>query len=181
MQEKVEQYLQKVERYEQKLNDDANKARQEQEDRYKREVLERTGFIKKEYREKGEKKEDFPFYDKDSMSYYRENITELTEEEWQAVEAAYKKVQRLKKEFATTAPTADEERDKTGNSIAKTLKAIAVIIYICALIAGIVAAATAGSIGVGIMFGVWFGGFIFGTMMFGFSEVIRLLDSINKK
>lgn len=182
MREKVEQYLLKVEQYEQKLREKENKAKKEEEQKHIKEVLRQAGLIEKEYREKGGKKADYPLFDNVRYEYYREIVPELTEEEWQAVEAAYKRVQWLKKGTAETDPAVNPETRKTGNGVAKALRVIAVFIYIGALIGGIVTAAVIGSgVGAGIMFGFWFSGFVFGTSMLGFAEIINLLDHIDRK
>ena len=175
MQEKVQEYLNKVDEKKKRLAEKEEQAKTEKEQRYKNDVLQQAGLFDREYCKDNEPTDDYPLYDSEKDAYYRSVPCQITAEEWEAVKAAYEEERAL----LDTQRTAKESSGKNG--VAGALKAIAVIIYICALTAGIVVAATAGSIGVGIMFAAWFGGFIFGTMMLGFSEVIRLLDSINKK
>ena len=67
------------------------------------------------------------------------------------------------------------------NRVAFILKAMAVITYVCAFICGIAFGSDRGDFYFGIAIIYWAAGFISGSMMLGFSEIIRLLHEINQK
>ena len=64
---------------------------------------------------------------------------------------------------------------ESNNTIATLLKVLAIIIYVCGFLAGIVTSVWS------LMFLYWFAAFFSGSLLLGFSEVIRLLDLIAMK
>ncbi len=67
----------------------------------------------------------------------------------------------------------------SSNLAAKIIKIIAIVIYACCFIAGIMVGQEAESFLTILLF--WVAGALSGTLMLGFSEVIRLLHEINQK
>lgn len=77
------------------------------------------------------------------------------------------------------------KQDKSENKVAILIRVIAIAIYIVGFIGGIIDA-NSGFLGAHyfsyrIMLYWWVVTFVSGTMMLGFSEIIRLLDKISKK
>lgn len=67
----------------------------------------------------------------------------------------------------------------SSNFIAKVIKIIALVVYACGLIVGIAAGDETGRFLITLLY--WVAAALSGTMMLGFSEVIRLLHEINSK
>jgi len=136
----------------------------EKEEKYKKAFLEERGIYDREY-VKVEDPNNVPadaIMDGEGKFFKRVPI-EITDEEWDAVvEASRKKIDV-----------------STDNKVAKTIKVIAIITYIMNVIAGIVLWSELSSF---ILFvTAVFVGFVSGTLMLGFAEVIKLLDDIKKK
>ena len=67
----------------------------------------------------------------------------------------------------------------SSNFIAKVIKIIAIVIYVCGFFAGIMVGLQVESFLITLLY--WVAAALSGTMMLGFSEVIRLLHEINSK
>ena len=65
------------------------------------------------------------------------------------------------------------------NPVAQILKVCAVVIYVFAAVSGLIEAIDYG--GIFFLLRDWAIGFMAGTLLLGFSEVIRLLHEINQK
>ena len=65
------------------------------------------------------------------------------------------------------------------NPVAQILKVCAVVIYVFAAVSGLIEAINYG--GISVLLRDWVIGFMAGTLLLGFSEVIRLLHEINQK
>ena len=70
-----------------------------------------------------------------------------------------------------------ETEEKYKNTVAGVLKILAVLIFIGSFIAGIVV----GKEVAGMTLVYWIAGLFAGTMLLGFSEIVRLLHEINRK
>lgn len=68
---------------------------------------------------------------------------------------------------------------KSSNILATAIMIIGIVIYLCAFFAGIMLGQAAESFMTMLLF--WVAGVLSGTLMLGFSEVIRLLHEINQK
>ena len=177
MREQVKEYLKKVSDLESEAEQEQQRAAEEEREAYKQSIAYQAGLIEKEYNPKGVDAEYDPFYpmrDEDTGRYYRRNILDLTDEELEAVEQALQKEEKLKRKAEDPSHGSTEAK---GNSIAKVLKIISICIYAAAGLAGIIVAASMHTFWMFVLIAV--AGFVIGTMMFGFSEIIRLLDSIN--
>ena len=106
-----------------------------------------------------------------------------SEEEFKAMAEAYEKAHAYKNGEVS----ASSDAETSGNGVGNVIKAIAIIIYIIALIWGIIAGCDMDywhnkvnfEFGTALLY--WSVGFISGTMMLGFSEIIRLLQAIKDK
>ena len=74
-------------------------------------------------------------------------------------------------------PTGAPAATNTKNGVAEAVKAIAILVYIAGALMGVVLADYAPA---GLLIGL-LTGFFSGTMLLGFSEIIRLLHEINQK
>jgi len=128
-------------------------------------LLERD-LYEKEYSPHGIYDNEYYFseWDKESNTtkYYKKKAIEISDEDYEEL----LKVERLGVKKITP-----------SNSIATSLKAIAIIIYILGGIASIVLAPYEEY----LFFTASFNTFILGTMFLGFSEKIKLLHQINNK
>lgn len=80
------------------------------------------------------------------------------------------------------APEATEENALENNVVATILKALAYVVYAVAFLAGILLGKDLkGDPSFILMLVYWIAGLFAGTMLLGFSEVIRLLHEINRK
>lgn len=98
--------------------------------------------------------------------YFRKIPLDVTAEEWERIRA-----------YAGEEDDAEEDVPE-HNGVASLLKGLAVVVYIFAFIAGFV-------MGKDLTFGItlicWVAGLFSGTMLLGFSEMVRLLHEINQK
>ena len=102
------------------------------------------------------------------IHYFRKVPLEVSDEEWEQIE----KYAEVKDK--------DEEKDSSG--VASLLKGLAVVVYLLGFILGIAMGKTLlGDFSFGIMLVYWIAGLFAGTLLLGFSEVIRLLHEINQK
>ena len=172
MQKAVEEYLEKVYGKEtaQSITD---------EESYRKKILREIGFIGREYSPNKEKTGEYNLYDKQKMAYYRQTSVELTDEEWEAVKAAYEKEH--------PAGARADGRKAGENGVASALKVFAVIIYIGGAIAGYWMGRTMNyftgeaTFSFASALGYWIAFFVAGTMMNGFAEIVRLLQVIADK
>lgn len=67
----------------------------------------------------------------------------------------------------------------SSNIVEKAIKIIALVVYVCGLIVGIAAGDETGRFLITLLY--WVAAALSGTLMLGFSEVIRLLHEINSK
>lgn len=67
----------------------------------------------------------------------------------------------------------------SSNIVEKVIKIIAIVIYVCGFFAGIMVGLQVESFLTTLLY--WVAAALSGTMMLGFSEVIRLLHEINSK
>ena len=123
-----------------------------------------NGLFEKEYRprDKAHKNStEWPCWDPVAHMYYKSVPLELTEEEWAQVEKAC-------------------EKDKNG--IASLLKWLASSVYVFAFIAGIALGRDVyGNSSFGLCLLYWVAGLFSGSLLLGFSEVVRLLHEIRQK
>ena len=177
--EKIRAYLERVA---QKQEDKKNQVLLEQEEKKNR-ILRKAGLTFRVYNPTGGYSDEYQKYDSDREMYYKAVPINVSDEEWKQISSAYQT------ECALDSDETDETGDAagSGNGIAGTLKAIGIIVYIAAFIAGIVLGYTYGRLlsrgdfFFGAALAVWIAGFVMGTMMLGFSEIIRLLHEINRK
>ncbi|MBQ7096620.1 MAG: hypothetical protein IJN96_00935 [Clostridia bacterium] len=110
-------------------------------------------------------------WDSDNLTnkYYKKVPVEITEEE-------YEEVKKYSK---------DSVKVVTDNSIAATLKVIAVFVYIVGFIAGVVIGGAltdyTRDFSWGTAFACWFLSLFSGTTVLGFAEIIQLLTDIKNK
>lgn len=178
--EKIENYLSNVKRKQEKAEDE-ERAR----------ILKKVGLTDRKYG--GTRYTDqYPKYDGDKDRYYRAEPMEVSDEEWEKIKNAYQVEKSLDPKDETPVITGE-----SGNSIAGALKAIGVITYIAGFILGIVMGMGGGALKSMAYYGVgygggnkfsfalalvfWVAGFVMGTMMLGFGEIVRLLHSIDQK
>ena len=172
MQEKVEAYLKKSAEKAEQARQKENQKLQEKELRYRTEVQRMTGLVKREYNSTGKQTDKYPLYDAAKDVYYRIVPLELTDEEWEAVRTAYEQEQ------AEERPKPEEKEWSGRNGVASALKAIAIILYIGAVIGAIAVGAVTNTALPAVY--VLCGGILSGIFVHGFSEIIRLLDCISR-
>lgn len=73
------------------------------------------------------------------------------------------------------------ENPAESNSVSNVIFAIAMIVYICGFLAGIILGALEDDFNAITMLIVWVSSFVSGSLFLGFSEIIKLLHSINNK
>lgn len=79
-------------------------------------------------------------------------------------------------------PETVKESASENNTVATILKALAFVVYAVAFLAGLLLGKDLrGDPSVILMLVYWIAGMFAGTMLLGFSEVIRLLHKINQK
>lgn len=172
MQEAVEQYIRSVEEKENALQ----KKQAEEELEQRKRILRSLGLYEKIYSDRDQYSPEYPLFDADRGVYYAKKTIRVTDEEWEAIRDAYERERAVGQREKN--PNADGDADR-GNPIAGALKVIAILLYIGAAIAGIIVA-VAGQM-VPAMFAIWASGFVAGTVMLGFSEIVRLLNAIDRK
>lgn len=103
-----------------------------------------------------------------SNKYYRTIPIEVTDEEFEEIEKAYKLSQSSNTLHASAT-----------NPVAKALQIIAVFTYIIGIILGGIEVNKTEDISGGLFY--WTTYFVVGTMILGFSEIIKLLNDIKNK
>lgn len=116
MQEKVEQYLKKVEQMETQNRQLEEKVTAVKEANYRNRVLSNVNLIEREYSDKKEFSSDYPYFDKETNLYYRAVPMKVSEEEWEAIKTAYEKEKKLK---AQPSETASQTSEYVDNAVAK--------------------------------------------------------------
>lgn len=176
MQEKVEQYLKKVEQMEVQSIQQEEKEKAEKEANNRNSILQAAQLLEREYSNNTEITSDYPLLDQETQTYYRMVPLKVSEEEWEAIKTAYEKEKKLTKQTTETVP---QKGVYVDNAVAKALYVIAIIIYLCGAISGIIIGISAKDFLMTLA--IWFGVFVVGTMMLGFSEIVKLLGNINDR
>ena len=176
MQKKVEEYLKKVEQMETQKLQQEEKEKAEKEANNRNSVLRAAKLLEREYSNKTEFSPEYPLLDQENKTYYRIVPLKVSEEEWEAIKTAYEKEKKITKQPTGTVPQTNEYVD---NAVAKALKVIAIIIFVCGAISGAIIGISAETFMATLA--IWFSVFVVGTMMLGFSEIVKLLDNINDK
>ena len=102
------------------------------------------------------------------LIYYKKTPLEVSEEEWKQIE-----------QYAEDSGKGEE---KSSNGVASLLKGLAFMVYLLGFILGIVMGKDPyGDFSFGMALAYWVVGLFSGTMLLGFSEVVRLLHEINQK
>ena len=153
MQRKVEEYLSSVK---EQLNDS------------RAEILKKAGIVEREY---GTDKVDdiHTEYDSSKELYYCERVLPVTDEEYDAIEKAYFRLQEANNESGS-------------NGVASMLKVIAILTYIGGFIVGFILGKDYyGEFSFASALIYWVAFWVSGSMVLGFSEIINLLQAIKSK
>lgn len=106
--------------------------------------------------------------------------TSPTEAEFKAMAEAYEKANAYKEEESIHGEAG--ENIVGNNRISNLLTLIAVVVFVIAFILGIVVGKSLGGgfkLGLALLY--WAGGFVVGSMMLGFAEIVQLLQAIKDK
>jgi hypothetical protein len=141
----------------------------------KDEDLIHLGLFEKKYSDsKSDEYIDSEYYRETAMyKYYKKvPLNNVTDQQIDELLSITKEIEHLKKEIKEVKGTLEP------NSVAFTLKLIGILIYVVGVISAMVFLGNGGGeIGVIIIFS----SFVSGTLFIGFSEIIKLLHSMNEK
>ncbi len=160
MHEKVKEFLEKKQAEEQK-----NYAKE------KEQVLDDLGIVEKEYSDNTDYSTEYPYSEWNSESqsvrYYKKNKIDVTDEE-------YEMIKKYKENTIFS----------SSNSVATSLTAIAVAIFVIGFIGGIVLGniyEISYDFNTPLMFATWVVSVVNGVFILGFAEIIKLLQAIKDK
>lgn len=162
---------------------DPHKAVKNYLDEYKNNVLKAVGLTRREYWPKNmdSSHSGYPSYDQDRQEFYRELPVEITDDEWIAVKEVYEAQNR------GSVVAGQIVRKNSYNVVASILRMFAILIYIGGFLLGFLTSGTVeywtDSLYYALLSALptWGTAFVSGTLMFGFSEIIRLLQVIADK
>lgn len=181
MQKAVEEYLNRVRADAEDAETKARDEQHEEETEYREFVLTQVGLVEREYESDELSEVNFPYFDDERNKHYREVPIEVSDEEWEAVRKAYE---------ASQSEEAEEKSPRVrhgGNTAATLLRIFAYIIFlggaVISLALGqrvdIFTGETSFSFASALVY--WSAFFVAGTMMYGFAEIVRLLQVIADK
>lgn len=178
MQKAVEEYLELAKEAEAYNVEAANEQARQDDEAYKERVLKDIGLTIREYAPDDSPTMNFMYTSVDSDGrHYRNAPIKVSDEEWNAIKEVYEKDQpRQAKEENSLAD------GRGANGVATLLKLFAIIIYIGGAIIGFLLGRNLyGDFSLAAALVYWIAFFVAGTMMYGFAEIVRLLQVIADK
>lgn len=118
---------------------------------------------------------EYPYYDRNEEDgtplYYKAVAINLTDKEYEEVYAAYKAVENELEDEN------DEEENNSKNNMSVFMIVASVIIYIAGFVGGIIAGNNFDRYGftLWLAIAIWVPTFVYGSLLLGLSEVIKLL------
>lgn len=132
--------------------------------------LMKLGLTEKEYSDKPSKEYYASEYIDKKYRYYKLVPKYISEEDILKISKLQEEKDKLEKKL-------NSNTIKQYNGISELLSSLGYIIYVICFLFGLFALFSEPLLG--LM--VWFGGLLFGSIFFGISEIIKLLDKISKK